>query len=251
VARCASMRGVWRIVVQPVRDYMDALHACLGNAPVRYALVVIVAFALAWWVYVPLHELLHAYGCLLTGGAVTRLEIDWIYGAPLLARVFPFVSVGSEYAGQLTGFDTHGNDIIYLATDFLPFVLTVVIGVPLLRAVPRWHGSLFWRCAMLGAALPIAYAPFVSLTGDYYEMGSILVTRAVALWSPGFQLARWRSDDVFRLAAALAESDGSVADAVGVTSALLVGVVLAFTTYWLGTLAANFLFRRPTGPGMR
>ena len=114
---------------------------------------------------------------------MTRLEIDPIYGAALLQRFFPFVSVGSAYAGQLTGFDTHGNDLTYLATDFCPFLLTVLVGVPLLRAAPSRRTPL--RVALcLGVALPLAYAPFIAVTGDYYEMGSILVSRLVACVEP-------------------------------------------------------------------
>src|SRR5262249_31229017 len=48
--------------------------------------------------------------------------------------IFPFVSIGSEYAGQLTGFDTHGSDFTYLVTDAAPFTLTVLLGIPLLRS---------------------------------------------------------------------------------------------------------------------
>ena len=66
---------------------------------------------------VPLYYFGTAYGCLLTGGDVTRLEISPEYGAALLQKLFPFVAVGSDYAGQLTGFDTHDNDVIYLATS--------------------------------------------------------------------------------------------------------------------------------------
>jgi hypothetical protein len=78
--------------------------------------VIASSLLLSWWVYVPIHELAHAWGCLLAGGEVTRLEIDWIYGASLLARVFPYVTVGSEYAGRLSGFDNRGSDLTYLVT---------------------------------------------------------------------------------------------------------------------------------------
>jgi hypothetical protein len=237
------MRNVWTAVARPWRDYLQALRACLDRAPAAAAALVAAGFAVSWWVYVPVHELLHALGCAATGGTVTRLEIDWIYGAPLLAKVFPFVAVGSAYAGQLTGFDTHGNDLVYLATDFLPFVLTIVVGVPMLRCSARRHGSRFWSGIALGVALPIAYAPFVSVTGDYYEMGSIVVTRCMKQWSPAFPVTRWRSDDVFRLVSALRRADGSLADALGVAAALTLGVVLAFATYWLGGVFSDFLER--------
>jgi len=202
---------------------------------------VVASLLAAWWVYVPLHELAHAWGCLLAGGQVTRLEIAEVYGAAWLARMFPYVSVGSEYAGRLSGFDTRGSDLVYLATCALPFALTVFVGVPLLRAVPRvrdWRGAV-----MLGAALPLAFAPFGSLPGDYYEMGSILVARAVAVFVPGFAVERWRSDDLVKLVAALAP-DATVSDALGVTASLLVGVVLAFATYWAGLMVSAGAARR-------
>src|SRR5262249_15607941 len=153
-----------------------------------------------WWIYVPVHELAHAFGCWIGGGDVTRLEISPVYGAAALQSVFPFVAVGSDYAGQLTGFDTHGNDLTYLFTDFCPFLMTIFVGVPLLRAVTRLERSGLARWVLLGIAIPIAFAPFISLFGDYYEMGSIVVTRVVRFWSPTFELTRWRSDDLFKLA---------------------------------------------------
>jgi hypothetical protein len=209
-----------RLMMQPVHDYLAALRVTLGEKLWPHVLVVAASFVAGWWIYVPFHELAHAFGCIATGGEVTRLEIDWIYGAPLLASIFPFVTVGSDYAGQLTGFDTHGNDLIYLATDFCPFLLTVLFGVPLLRWVALGKSTILWRCVALGAALPVAYAPFVSLPGDYYEMGSIIVSRAVGSWSPEFDLGRWRSDDLF--------------------------TALAFATYWAGTLVSDsdLLFAR-------
>jgi hypothetical protein len=229
-------------VAQPLRDWLDALEACVREGSRAQLLAIALGFLLSWWVYVPIHELAHAWGCLLAGGEVTRLEIDAIYGAALLAKVFPYVSVGSEYAGRLTGFDTRGSDLIYLVTDALPFVLTVFIGVPLLRAVPRarrWR-----RGVMLGVAVPVAFAPFVSLTGDYYEMGSILVSRVAASLVPGFPLDRWRSDDVIRLVRDL-WAHATATDAAGVAASLIVGAALAFATYWAGVLVSNAMTRKP------
>jgi hypothetical protein len=223
------------IVARPWRDWLDALDASLRASGRGSIAIIAVSLLATWWLYVPLHELAHAWGCQLTGGRVARLEIAEIYGAAWLARVFPYVSAGSEYAGRLSGFDTRGSDLIYLATCALPFVLTVFPGVPLLRAVPRAIG---WRCPiMLGASIPIAFAPFASLAGDYYEMGSILVSRMVAAFVPGFAVERWRSDDLVKLVPALAP-DATVADALGVTASLLVGVALAFATYWAGVMVS-------------
>jgi hypothetical protein len=230
-----------RFVARPLRDWLDALDACMRAGSLAALVLLALSLMLTWWVYVPIHELAHAWGCLLAGGQVTRLEIDEIYGAAWLARIFPYVTVGSEYAGRLSGFDTGGSDLVYLATDALPFLLTVVVGVPLLRAVPRARGRR--RAVMLGAAVPVAFAPFVSLPGDYYEMGSILVSRLTAALVPGLPVDRWRSDDVVKLVTALAP-DLRLADVVGVTASFLLGAALAFITYWAGVGVSRLIQSR-------
>src|SRR6185369_9765239 len=124
------------------------------------------------------------------GGTVSRLEIDALYGGALLVRVFPWVVAGSEYAGRLSGFDTRGSDTVYLVTDLLPFVLTLP-GVWALRRAARAG-----RPALFGAAAPFALAPLLSLTGDAYEIGSILVTR-LPPWASVAALLR--GDDVSKV----------------------------------------------------
>lgn len=224
-----------RLVAQPLLDWLGALEACVHRGRPADVVVVAAGFLLSWWIYVPIHELAHAWGCLLAGGEVTRLEIDWIYGAALLARVFPYVTVGSEYAGRLSGFDTRGSDLTYLVTCGLPFLLTIVVGVPLLRAVPRLRG---WRRGLaLGAAVPPAFAPVVSLTGDYYEMGSIVVSRLAAAVVPGFPLQRWRGDDLVTLIGTLAP-EATVADVLGIAASTFVGLGLALATYWAGVMVS-------------
>jgi hypothetical protein len=121
----------------PLHDYARGLRTCVLAAGAIGVGAAVAGFFASWWIYVPLHELLHALGCWATGGRVWRLEIDALYGASLVRRVFPFVEVGSSYAGRLTGFDTGGSDLVFLATDFAPYVLTILIGVPLLRGNPR------------------------------------------------------------------------------------------------------------------
>jgi hypothetical protein len=231
------------LIRRPLDDYFAALTPFATGWRWARLAVFAVALLLTWWVYVPVHELAHAYGCMLGGGTVTRLEIDAVYGAALLQRVFPFVHVGSEYAGRLTGFDTHGSDAVYLLTDFLPFVATIIIGVPLLRAAARPGRDPLAQAALFGAAIPIAYAPFVSLTGDYYEMGSILVSGAFAAIEPGFDPVRWRSDDLFRLIDQLFGTDGTggAGDALGLSVSFVVGAVLAILTYAAGVLVSRAL----------
>lgn len=232
------------LLAAPVNDYVAALEAAFPALRPSTVATVFIAATASWWVYVPVHELLHALGCLWAGGEVTRLEIDAVYGAAWLQQFFPFVAVGSEYAGQLTGFDTRGSDRVYLATDFLPFVLTILIGVPLLRSAGREEDRPLRAAVKLGIAMPIAYAPFISITGDYYEMGSILVSRVARWVIADFEVERWRSDDLFRLAAERIGGDGTPLDALGLSAAFAVGVVLIFLTYAAGIGWSRLVLRR-------
>ena len=234
-----------RFILEPAQDFVAAFVRVLPqNAWLALALLFL-GFLVAWWIYVPAHELLHAYGCLAVGGSVERLEIDAIYGAGFLQHIFPFVTVGSEYAGQLTGFDTHGNDLIYLVTVFAPFLLSIFIGVPLLRSLGRDGQASLLRSFLFGASIPVALAPFTNVIGDYYEMGSILVSRVARLFDASFPLERWRSDDLILTGNQLLFGEtGRFSDWVGVLSGTLVGIVLAFATYRMGRLVADHLYRR-------
>lgn len=233
----------------PMDDVLGAMEPIMRvRSPLRSLAPMLVAMAITWFVYVPIHELLHAYGCMVTGGAVTELEIKPMYGGNLLARYFDFVTPGGPYAGRLSGFDTYGNDLIYLATDFAPFLLTVLFGVPLLRWCTRAR-----RPWVFGAAVVVGLAPFYNLPGDYFEMSSILVTRTMTVMAGG----NWvgpasyqgiRSDDVFTLLENLITQPGELglvgAGAVAVGSTLVVicvalSVVLAFATYWAGAVVAR------------
>jgi hypothetical protein len=186
-----------RAALLPLTDAWRGLDRCLERgAP---ALAWIGAGLLAgWWIYVPVHELLHAAACMAAGGEVRRLEIAPLYGGAALARLLPFVAGGGEYAGRLTGFDTHGSDLVYLATDLGPFVLTLVPGVWWLRRAARGG-----RAFAFGAALPMALAPFLSLTGDAYEIGAILVTR-LPPWTAPASRQLLRGDDLWRRLSAIA-----------------------------------------------
>ncbi|MFL6195357.1 MAG: hypothetical protein ACJ75H_14365 [Thermoanaerobaculia bacterium] len=221
-----------KLLTLPFRDALHGLDRCLDSG-VRGLAWAALGLLAGWWVYVPLHELLHAAACRLAGGAVTRLEIDRIYGGALLARVFPFVAPASEYAGRLSGFNPRGSDLIYLATDLGPFVLTLLPGVWALRRAAAAR-----RPALFGAALPFALAPFLSLGGDAYEIGSILVTR-LPPWSAPATRQLLRGDDVAKIASTLAATPG--APWWGALLALLLGVAWAFLTYGLGHLVARGL----------
>lgn len=229
------LRQLWRAV-------LDGIDRAVAGG---WAAIAALALGLTagWWLYVPLHELAHAFGCLAAGGEVTRLEIAPKYGAAWLARWLPFVAVGSDYAGQLTGFDTGGSDGVYLATVLAPYLLTLFPGIPLLLRCARRTGLA--ASAGFGASLPWALAPLLSLSGDYYEAGSILASRAGAVLTDRgeFAIATWRSDDLFRLVADL--STRGALDAVnsaGIAAGLVLGTVLALATLWF----AITVFQRMT-----
>lgn len=211
-------------------------RAIAGRA--RNLIAVLAGVLLGWWVYVPIHELLHALGCVVAGGRVTALQISPLYGGGLLARVLPFVVPGGEYAGRLSGFDTHGSDWTYLSTDLCPYVLTVFPGVWRLRRAKSAFSLGFW--------VPCALAPFVSLTGDAYEIGAIVTT-----WIPHWQAAAGilRGDDMVALARALAERGG--APWAGFAVASLVGFVWACVVYRVGDLVARALGASPTARCVR
>ena len=237
-----------RFFREPFDDVVAAMDAQVARAsrPKRALVIALVAGAASWWVYVPVHELLHALGCWGTGGGVTELQIAPAYGGAVLSRFLPFVVSGGDYAGRLSGFDTKGSDLIYLATDALPFLLSLFIGVPLLKACGRPGHP-----ALLGAAFVLALAPFYSLPGDYYEMGSIITTRALAVLTAAGNpspLAALRSDDLVKLVSDVATRPGEFHvrnghDAVIVTLVIAVGVgigtVLAFATYAAGARLAR------------
>jgi len=239
------VKSLLDLIALPVRDVWRGLDRSLDRGFPGLGLLA-VGLVACWWVYVPIHELLHALGCVATGGSISELEIDGKYGGALLAEIFPFVVSGSEYAGRLSGFDTRGNDLIHLATDFGPYVLTLFPGVWWLRRAAR-AGRPFW----FGASIPVALAPFVSLTGDAYEIGSVLVTR-IPPWSGVRPRETLLGDDVFAVGAGLSEAGAGAMEWTGLGLAFGLGAVWAFATY---ALASRFAAspaepsRSPPSPG--
>lgn len=205
----------------PFGDLLAAIDRALGGA--RDLLPLLAGALVAWWLYVPVHELLHAAGCVAAGGEVTRLELASAYGGRVLARRVPWiVAVDGAYAGRLAGFDTHGSDLVYAVTDLAPFVLALFPGVwGLRRAAAR--GSAF----LVGAATPFALAPWLSLTGDAYELGSLAVTR-VGPFAATAVRGVVRGDD---LGLAIERVAGGPSAAVaGVALSALLGVAWAWAT---------------------
>ena len=219
-------------------DLLRGLERVLDGRAARLLLVA-AGLAAGWWIYVPLHELFHAWGCLAAGGRVSRLEIDPLYGGALLSRIVPFVVSGGAYAGRLSGFDTRGSDLVYFATDCAPYLLTLFPGVWALRRAALRASPLFF-----GAALSWAYAPWIAVTGDAYEIGSL---GAVHLppWSgePGAR-ALLVGDDVALRWEALAKA-GPGAPWGGLATALLVGIGWAAAIWCLASWLSSRLAAPP------
>lgn len=221
----------------PLDDLLTGLESALARGGKAF-LPLALGLLAGWWIYVPVHELLHVAGCRLAGGSVTRLEIDELYGGALLARLFDFVEPGSEYAGRLSGFDTGGSDLVYLATDLAPFVFTLFPAIWLLRRAGRRGSALAF-----GALLPWALAPFLSLSGDAYEIGS-LVARQLPPWSAPALGELLVGDDVAKKWSEIAAA-GSAAPWGGFALACALGVAWASATYGLGSAIAARLGERP------
>jgi hypothetical protein len=206
------MRPLVRRLVAPAVDVQSCLTSTVADSPKPWTrlLQLLLGVAAAWWIYVPTHELLHAAGCLLSGGVVRTVTIAPLYGGVILSHWLGSVQPGGDYAGRLSDFSTHHSDIRYLAIDGAPYLLSLFAGVPLLRLAIRRRSTL-----LAGPALVLALAPFLSLTGDYYEMGSIVVTRAVApfdqspeTWEIPGGAMKLRSDDLPSLIGRIARDPG-------------------------------------------
>lgn len=234
--------GRWpgRFLARPYRDFVDGLDGVLERGWPGLAAVA-VGLTVGWWVYVPIHELGHAGACMISGGTVETLEVAPIYGGGLLAQIFPWVVAGGEYAGRLSGFDTGGCDGVYLATVFGPYLLTLFPGVWALIAMGRWARRRVVAGVGFGLAMPFALAPFLSLTGDAYELGSILVTR-VPPWTAEQTLLR--GDDLLKVAQGVGETGGGGASWAGLALGTLLGAAWAWATYGAGAWLADRLLPR-------
>lgn len=226
----------------PFHDVFRGLERCLDGG-YRALAKVAVGLALGWWLYVPVHELLHALGCVATGGTVTRLEISRVYGGELLARFLPFVHPQSEYAGRLSGFSTGGSDLVYLATDLAPFVLTLFPGWWWLRRAGRRGDATSY-----GAALPVALAPLLSLPGDAYEIGAIAATRLPPFVAGAALL---RGDDLGKKVGELSTAGADARLWGGFATAVSVGAAWALVTVLLAGLVARLFGEGPIPPRPR
>jgi hypothetical protein len=198
--------------------------------------------AAGWWIYVPAHELLHVAGCFIGGGEVSRLEIQPIYGGRILARVFSFVAAESNYAGRLSGFDTHGSDWAYGLLVYFPFLLTP-FGFAGLETGTRGK-----KAFVFGLFLPVVLAPIISLTGDFFELGSLLLFQ---FW-PGSSDAHKAliSDDLLLLVRQMGSPSVPSGLFAGgfVALSLLLGTAMAWGTLMLSQALGGAVFKSAPAP---
>jgi len=216
-------------LLYPLLRFKDLYFFLLEQGGWRGTAALLGGLAAGWWIYVPIHELLHAAGCAAAGGEVHQLEIARLYGGSVLSRWFDFVVPGGEYAGRLSGFDTHGSDWIYGITVFFPYLLTIPAYAVLETAARFRYFFLF------GAWLPCTFAPLISLAGDFYELGSLSVFQ---LWKgPESTHRALIGDDLFMLLGQTQfRVDGAgphLGNAAFIAAAFLTGFALAWGTLLL------------------
>ena len=243
---------------KPLDDALRGMEPIMRvRSPLRTLAPMLISMAATWIVYVPIHELLHVAGCEVAGGEAYELEIKALYGGHILKKIFPdLIKVGGHYAGRLSSFEWYGNDLIYLVTDFMPFLLTVFIGVPLVYLCMRRR-----RPWLFGSAVVVGFAPFYNLPGDYYEMASISLTRFLTLFRDGGAplYQGLRSDDVFTLVknvfvtpAEMGLNSGIdyLAAALIIPASIVIAVLLAFVTYWMGVWFSRTVLRLEAKPAV-
>lgn len=193
-------------LVIPVRTFgrslkfcLDALEQIMAKGRMIDVAWLMLSLTLFWFIYTPVHELLHVAGCLVSGGSVSELALAPQYGGRLLQNVFPFIRPESNYAGQLTGFTTP-SIWSYFVTDMAPYVLSL-LGLPLLAVAGKRRSA--W---IAGPGFLLAFVPFMSIPGDLYEAVSLLTSPVGELFHrPGLS-GYLVSDDVFKLVEILRET---------------------------------------------
>lgn len=241
------MRRFTGILILPIRETISGVFDPLlmkrnVSLPAVF-LPLAVAVAVTWFITVPVHELLHAAGCIMSGGNVTELTIQPLYGGRLFERLFPFVRAGGSYAGQLSHFDTGGSDIGYFVTVLFPYALTVIFGLPMLALAIRTG-----RTVPHAIGIVHMFLPLVSVTGDYYEMGSIVATRLAGLPSGGREARLIRGDDLVLVVERVAASDMAEGFFL-VGFSLLLALLLIWATWWCSWACARLLARKPLENG--
>jgi hypothetical protein len=177
-----------------------------------------------------LADLLHAIeGVLTPGMPPLRLLIPPVAGLVLGWYAVVWTHPWLHAAGDVL---SGGNRMAALLIPYLPSVL---IGVPLLRAA-SWGALEWWRWRrwLFGPGAVLALAPFVGVAGDYYEAGATVITAPLPA-----AYAVLRFDDLFLLIEKLDSGQimvpgGRLAAGAVCTAGMLAGICLAGWTYLLG-----------------
>jgi hypothetical protein len=224
-----------QLFLEPWTLTLDTLEALLSRKGWAGLAAAFAAMVLFWFLYVPLHELLHAAGCALSGGEVRELALQPRYGAGLLKEIFPFVVPGSGYAGRLTGFSVPGR-FSYLLVDLFPY-LPSLFGVALIRLAGRRS-----RPALFGPAVLLAFMPVIAVPGDYHEAVSLFTSPLLETLAPGTPAGLLVSDDAVKLFLELRETGRLTAATLAVfAGGLFLSVLLAAATLALEAGIARIL----------
>ena len=209
----------------------------INEAGYKGLLKILLGLIFFWHLYVPVHEFLHVAGCLLGGGEVESLTLKAQYGGLILQNLFSFVIPESEYAGRLTGFKTP-NLWAYAMVDFFPYSISF-FGIPLILYCRKKRNAV-----LFGLGIILAFVPFMSIPGDYYEAVSLATTHIAKAINPDLPQGVLVSDDVFRSIEQLREA-GNLDWIVGtlIFFGVMLAVYLAFLTLALQVWISNFFFR--------
>jgi len=210
-----------------------ALNTLLEDGSYSNLLILFVTFLSSWWLYVPIHELMHVMGCILVGGEVNELALDPLYGGELLSKIFPFVVSDSDYAGQLTDFTTP-NKFAYFVVDLFPYLLSLP-GVLFIRLSIKFRYMWLFSIGFL-----LMYVPLTQMFGDFYEAASLGVGELMTLINPDLNPQLIISDDLFKLIKSLNENPTSSSFIyIFVILSFVLGLILAWLVMIIQVPLAN------------
>ena len=216
----------------------QALSHLLNDGSNIKLLVLLLVFFISFWVYVPIHELMHAFATILVGGEVRELAIDATYGGVFFAKIFPFVVSESDYAGQLTDFTTP-NKFAYFIVDMFPYLLSLP-GVLLIRLAAKYK-----RLWLFSLGFLLMLVPMTQIFGDFYEAASLGIGELMSLVNPNLDPDLIVSDDMFKLLGEIHESESTNALIyIFVGLSLFIGLILAWLVIIIQVPFANLWHKK-------